>query len=991
MGVVHPTTSLGASHSSSRRLGARAPKPFVSSRISERLNVAFDEHGRRFLILERRSGGLIEIPARANGQPDTRRERRHDARGFGVRNAQGIAFDAVNERLLVLDAPRRAAARLLVVDTGPSGGFGDGAITSVDLWQLRGIRLRGLAHDPSTGHVHVSSPAQRKLYELTQEGALVATRDLSDAGLVDPGGMTFAPSGDTTDDPSRLSLYVADAGRGPTGAIVELSLVRTVEPAMAGFTSSLVAVTFTSDFDPPSPDPSGIEYLPNSNTLRIADGEVDEVSLFAGIQVWETTLAGAVGGTSEVQSFTDEPVGVAVNPFDHRLFYSDDTVPTQVNAVDPGDDAVYHTSDDVRTSFSTSDFGSNDPEGLAFDSLQGALFIADGVNREVYRIAPGPNGVFDGVSPSGDDVVTQFDTEIHGLIDPEGIAFDPYRNSLYVVGNPVNLLFEMTTTGALVQTIDIAAAGALKPAGLAWAPGSLDPAARHIYIVDRGVDNQTDPNENDGKLYEMTLPSPPGNSAPFVSAGPDRTITLPASAVLDGTVLDEGLPNPPGAVTATWSVVSGPGGVTFADPGAADTTAGFSVSGVYVLRLTASDGELSSSDEMSATVLNGSADVSISGSPDDAEERIDGSVSLVSPDLELMFNTEGGVTGHQTVGLRFTGVGVPPGATIQNAYVQFQTNQPSSGATSLTFQGEAADSAPAFSVTPFSISSRPRTVASVGWSPFAWNTVGEAGPSQRSANLAPIIQEIVSRPGWSTGNALALIITGTGLREAESYDGDPTGAPSLRIEWLTAQTNQVPAVSAGPDQAVTLPASAALDGTVSDDGLPNPPGAVTAAWSQLSGPGTVTFGDPGAVDTTASFSASGVYVLRLTASDSELSASDDVTITVNAAPVVNAGPDQAVTLPAAALLDGTVSDDGLPNPPGAVTSSWSLLSGPGTVTFGDPSLVSTTASFSVYGVYVLRLTADDSDASASDDVTITVSPEFPANRQPTRSPSVPIP
>ena len=112
---------------------------------------------------------------------------------------------------------------------------------------------------------------------------------------------------------------------------------------------------------------------------------------------------------------------------------------------------------------------------------------------------------------------------------------------------------------------------------------------------------------------------------------------------------------------------------------------------------------------------------------------------------------------------------------------------------------------------------------------------------------------------------------------------------------------------------------------------------------------------------------------------------------MNAAPAVSAGPDQAITLPAAALLNGTVSDDGLPNPPGAVTSTWSKLSGPGTVTLGNANLVSTTASFSVYGVYVLRLIANDGGASASDDVTITVNPEFPANRQPTRSPSAPIP
>jgi len=204
-------------------------------------------------------------------------------------------------------------------------------------------------------------------------------------------------------------------------------------------------------------------------------------------------------------------------------------------------------------------------------------------------------------------------------------------------------------------------------------------------------------------------------------------------------------------------------------------------------------------------------------------------------------------------------------------------------------------------------------------------------------------------------------------------DGQLTVTDDVSITVNPA--NGAPVVNAGPDEEITLPASASLDGTVNDDGLPNPPGGVTTTWSKVSGPGTVSFGNAGAVDTTASFSANGVYVLRLTADDSELSANDDVTITVNpanAAPVVAAGPDQAITLPDSAALNGTVNDDGLPDPPGGVTTTWSKVSGPGTVSFGNASAVDTTASFSAAGVYVLRLTANDGQLSASDDVTITV-------------------
>ena len=97
-------------------------------------------------------------------------------------------------------------------------------------------------------------------------------------------------------------------------------------------------------------------------------------------------------------------------------------------------------------------------------------------------------------------------------------------------------------------------------------------------------------------------------------------------------------------------------------------------------------------------------------------------------------------------------------------------------------------------------------------------------------------------------------------------------------------TNKAPVVNAGPDQTITLPSDANLNGTVTDDGLPNPPKKVTALWSKVSGPGTVTFKDVANVKTDAAFSTDGTYVLRLTANDSQLSASDDMTVTVKPKP-----------------------------------------------------------------------------------------------------------
>ncbi len=100
--------------------------------------------------------------------------------------------------------------------------------------------------------------------------------------------------------------------------------------------------------------------------------------------------------------------------------------------------------------------------------------------------------------------------------------------------------------------------------------------------------------------------------------------------------------------------------------------------------------------------------------------------------------------------------------------------------------------------------------------------------------------------------------------------------------------NAAPVVDAGTTQVITVLATG-LDGTVTDDGLPNPPGVVTTLWTQESGPGTVTFGDASSVDTIASFSEAGIYRLRLTANDSQFFAYDEVSI------VITEGVDPFVT------------------------------------------------------------------------------------------------
>lgn len=112
--------------------------------------------------------------------------------------------------------------------------------------------------------------------------------------------------------------------------------------------------------------------------------------------------------------------------------------------------------------------------------------------------------------------------------------------------------------------------------------------------------------------------------------------------------------------------------------------------------------------------------------------------------------------------------------------------------------------------------------------------------------------------------------------------------------------NAAPSVNAGPDQTITWPTSqAALTGTATDDGLPAVPGALTLAWSKVSGPGTAAFSSGASAATQVTVSAPGVYVLRLEASDGALSTSDTLTLTVQEPPAPPAGASAVLTSPSA--------------------------------------------------------------------------------------------
>jgi uncharacterized protein YjiK len=438
--------------------------------IPRPVNMAFDGKFNCLLFFDDNLDELVEIEAGVNGRPKTSSQAitRYNALPFNVKKARGMTFDPNTGDLFFLVVPAPSAIpRIVRLIPDPHARFNNPAVSSILLNSLQGSQLGGIAFNPSDGHLYLMSPTEQKLYEVNQNGDVLTTRDLSPFELKNAQNMVFAPSGDQTDDPAIMSLYIADSGpssiQGPAlspsqgvGDIAELSLAPPEQVTITALAASfnLIQSIPTSLWSPPSPDPSGLAYIPASNHLLLTDGEVNEMGIYAGVNAWEFTLTDSQIYTFNTTAYSDEPNGVAYNPNNRHIYSTDDTGTRSIYELDPGPDSLYGTLDDIVTSIATGAFGSGDPEGIAYDTFQGHLFMVDGVNVELYDIDPGLNGLFDGVPPSGDDIVTNYDVSILGIQDPEGVEFNSDNGNLYILGSN-DLIVETTRDVTYIQEYDL--------------------------------------------------------------------------------------------------------------------------------------------------------------------------------------------------------------------------------------------------------------------------------------------------------------------------------------------------------------------------------------------------------------------------------------------------------------------------------------------------------------------------------------------------------
>ena len=296
--------------------------------------------------------------------------------------------------------------------------------------------------------------------------------------------------------------------------VIGLGVVTMAAPAIGATEGSLVRESNTSDWSTPSPDPTGLTYDPRSHKFWISDSEVDETGLWKHRNLFLASRLGALQNTRQLTKATVEPEGISWFPRGKSLLVVDD----DRNAIfrfARGRDGQLGTRDDkVRKLVNTLRYGSGDAEGVTWHSRRGKLDMliwTDAGTTKIYELKRGRDHRFG----TRDDVMRrQFPTSTftgpgnRHFADPNGVYFDRKTSHLFTVDSKKHFVLETTLAGGFVQAInmlfcrdDPVCRGF---SDLVFAPGT-DGSPRRLYLTDRGVDNNVDPNENDGRLYQVEL------------------------------------------------------------------------------------------------------------------------------------------------------------------------------------------------------------------------------------------------------------------------------------------------------------------------------------------------------------------------------------------------------------------------------------------------------------------------------------------------------
>lgn len=409
------------------------------------------------------------------------------------------------------------------------------------------------------------------------------------------------------------------------------------------------------------------------------------------------------------------------------------------------------------------------------------------------------------------------------------------------------------------------------------------------------------------------------NLPPLVNAGPDVYLQAPGVATLTGSATDDGQPAP-SSLRAAWSVVSGPGNVTFTDSAALATTANFDSAGIYVLRLAVDDAATVSSDVVEVRVAsvctvknipglvawftgNGHASDVVGG----RRAQLAAGLGFANGRVASAFNFDGVNDCARVLGDSGMDVGAGAGFSFE-----FWVNSADVTRTArlLGYHSGLAQSGTNIGVNIFQQSGNLHAqIYDLAGTPHEFVTSGALtvntwthvvvtydrtrGVARTYINgaqrIASVVGSYVARTvgNFHLGNLPFDVNYFRGLLDEVSVYNRTLDAQEVYELFATGgvgkcpnDLNQGPVVNAGPDVYLRDTAEVAtLNGSATDDGLP-PGYSVNSLWSVVDGPGVVSFVDAASPVTTATFNAPGIYVLRLSADDGLVSSSDLVEVRV---------------------------------------------------------------------------------------------------------------
>ncbi|UII25518.1 PKD domain-containing protein [Fulvivirga maritima] len=475
------------------------------------------------------------------------------------------------------------------------------------------------------------------------------------------------------------------------------------------------------------------------------------------------------------------------------------------------------------------------------------------------------------------------------------------------------------------------------------------------------------------------------NLPPVVSAGPDRTITLPTSSLtLNGSATDSD-----GQITFyLWEQESGPNTATTTDVLNPQITLQNLVEGVYIFSLYAEDNEgASNTDHVRITVrpeppnnpptANAGSDraitlptssITLSGSGSDSDGTIasyqwsqksgpSSASSSGANQANVTFSNL--VEGLYVFTLRVTDNRGDRGTDDIRVTVR---PYPGNQFPTVNLGNDRAITLPDNSISLSANATDPDgTIQSYSWTKVSGPVSGNiVTPNQANTNIQNLTE-------------------GVYIFNCRVTDNDNASASdNIKVTVNPVPANKPPIADAGENKIITLPEN---ETQLIGEGLDADGSIASYMWEQKSGPNTATVTGSNNAIIQISNLVEGIYIFRLTVQDDDGStAFDEVNITVeplpaNQPPIVNAGENQTIYQPASqTTFNGTAEDDD-----GSITSYiWSQVSGPNTASLTGSGSATLNATNLILGTYVFRLTATDNEGlQGFDEVNVRVNPENP--------------